>query len=183
MPTTDPTAPPNENDGTNWFARQARNALALDHAERQSPVEAMNGLLTQTAAVLARLDGTNTELVSRLRGMAVNDVLFSGTLVIASDASLAAALDFQVPIGSVYVANLHATDLVTVHAAPLGMLPGVATPADAGRAASPGVHRVRAQHWAVLNLTGRELTFYGTAGTVLSVQVFAKPQTPAAGDC
>lgn len=120
------------------------------------------------AVLLARLEGRMSDFVAQLRGMAVNDVLASELATIGSTGIW--SRDWEVPFAAVAVANF-GPSLVLTSDPPQGQAPS----------GGPGAHRVGNGGFAVLNITGRTVTLYGVAGAQVSLQVFTKPQPPAAG--
>jgi hypothetical protein len=113
---------------------------------------------------LQALEGRVTELVSVVRGMAVNGVLRVELIKIPDTGR--ATIDTAVPFAAVAVDNHTAATLI-VAAAP--------EERDAP-AAGVGVIQVGAQRGKVSALTGNILTIYGTAGGTVDVQLFTSPQ-------
>jgi hypothetical protein len=103
-----------------------------------------------------------SEAVAALRGMAINQVLDTETATI--DGTGVWTRDFVVPFASVAI---RCTNPVVAATGP----PQVAAPTGpASQAVSRG---------AVFNMSGRELSVYGPAGTQISLQIFAKPCQPS----
>lgn len=128
--------------------------------------------LAQMAAVdlvvfLRALESDMSELVAQLRGMAINDTLFSGDVVL--DATGAWTMSFSVPYASVAVDSQGSAAIVVTSGSPQ-----VAAPTGAG------AHIIGPGGKQGIVLTGRDLTIYGAAGTQVSVQVFTKPINPFA---
>jgi hypothetical protein len=124
---------------------------------------------TLMLGTIASLEGRFTQLVSTLRGAVVNDVLYSGQVVL--DANGVATIDFETPCGSISVGN-HSNAVIVV--------------ADGGTQANapsngPGVFTVGASAGETINHATREFTIYGTPGAVVTVQVFTRPQPPGRG--
>ncbi|MCU1449340.1 MAG: hypothetical protein JWP02_1510 [Acidimicrobiales bacterium] len=107
-----------------------------------------------------------SELVTHLRGMAVNDILADETAVIGVDGRW--TKDFTVPYAALAIFNF-ATSPIVVASGP----PQTAAPSG------PGSRTVAAGGGAVINLTGRALTIYGPAGAQVSVEALARPQPPS----
>lgn len=114
---------------------------------------------------------TQTQQVARLAAHIINDVLL--TELIKLDGDGMATREFGTAMGSVAVANHSDANSVIV-----GGTGAVSyDPPDSG----PGIALVRASKAQTLNLTGHVLTLWGTAGQLVTVQVFTKPQPPAFG--
>ncbi len=118
------------------------------------------------AIALHELREGMSSLVSHLRGMAVNEVIFSGDITIPGAGVWAG--DWSVPFASMAVFNSGATPVVVASGPP-----GVQAPSG------PSAHIIGAGAGQVINLTGRELSIYGAAGIGLNLQLFMKPQPPS----
>lgn len=115
---------------------------------------------------------TQSEFIGHLRSNIRNDVLASE--LIRFDAATGPVVrEFRVPLGSVAVANHSTANAVFVQGASPS---GTTAPAN-----GTGVHQVSKSCAAVINLTGHVVTFYGTPGDTISVQIFTKGQPPAYG--
>lgn len=120
--------------------------------------------------LLAMLDGRFTDLVAGIRGLAVNNVLLSETVVFP--ASGIVSKEFDAPYASVALAN-HSPGTVVVFDA--------SGARDAAPVEGRGVHRVGPGRGAVFNVTGHVLTLYGAAGEQASIQVFDRASVPGFG--
>jgi len=112
---------------------------------------------------------THTESVAKLAGRIVNDVLLCELLTL--DANGQATREFGVAYGSVAVANFGDTDLTVAQSGLQGSAPG----------GGAGLALVGSLMGQVINLSGRALSLYGTAGARVMLQVFTKPQPPSYG--
>ncbi|HJW61415.1 MAG TPA: hypothetical protein VJ931_17425 [Actinomycetota bacterium] len=123
------------------------------------------------ALALNKLAGRLTELGSLVRGLSINNVLFSGTVVIGADGYT--TLDnFTVDMASVAILSgaTAAGGAVAVNAPPAN------TPPTSG----VGVLPVRPGMFVCAPLVGNVLTIYGEAGDVVWVGVSSRPWPPVA---
>ncbi len=131
-------------------------------------------LKTMEAALLAELleeirdsKAQTTRELARLRSGIVNDVLFSGLVVL--DANGQYTESFLTPFGSLAIANHDdTTDLIVQNGPPMSGAPNKGI----------GVALVPKGVFAVINMSATEYTIYGTAAKQVTVQVFAKAQPP-----
>lgn len=115
------------------------------------------------------LSGRLTQLASVSRGLALNDVLFSGLRAIPADGRL--LLEFQVSMASVVVGATSAS--TTVVAAAAG-------PATTAPPEGPGVMPVR-PGWVLGGpMVGNMLTIYGQPGDYVWLVVTTRPLPPIA---
>lgn len=126
-----------------------------------------NEATVDLAVFLAHFERSLSSIVSELRGMTVNDVLDAELVVL--DASGIWSRDWSVPFAAVAVAN----------GGPALVL--ASDPPQQSAPTGPGSHPVGAGAAVVVNITGRTLTLYGTAGTIVGLQVFTRPQPPSFG--
>ena len=133
--------------------RQARAAAQIDAEAR-----------------LAAVEGRLTDLVSALHGLVVNHVLDAETVKL--DATGILEKSWTVPIGSVSVNNTTGQPLVVVAGT---------RSTDVAPTVGKGVISIPAGKSAVIPLTGRALTFYGTAGTSFFFAVFTTLMPPSFG--
>lgn len=127
-------------------------------------------VLTDLVASFQRAHATLTELIAEVRGGAYNNVLVTELAVL--DANGIWTKDWSVSFGSLGVAN-HGTHDITVTTGS----EQAAAPPNGG----PGIAKIKAGAAATVNMTGKAVTIYGTAGDLVSVTVFTKPQPPAWG--
>lgn len=121
----------------------------------------------ELAAEVRALGGRLTSAIADLHGLVVNDCL--GTETTALNAAGVASRDWVVPFGSIAVHNGGAGPL-TISTAPL---------AETAPLTGTGVVVIPSGAAAVVNLAGRTLTLYGTAGARVVLSVFTKAQPPA----
>lgn len=121
--------------------------------------------LTQQLAELVNETTRQTGLLAELKGLSLNDVLQSGTVLL--DANGQAELHSSVPYASVGVWSYGAEVTVTS-----------ATAAADAPAYGLGVIPVPAGAAIVWPLTGTSLTIHGTAGELVLVALWSKPQWP-----
>jgi hypothetical protein len=117
---------------------------------------------------LARLDlvaARMTETADLVRGLVLNDVLFSGSVVL--DAYGRWSISFQAPFAQVAALNPSAA-VLTVTNAPM---------ADSAPPQGSGVAHIPASSFSRRNIAGRAVTLYGTAGTVVDLEVLTRPDT------
>lgn len=110
-----------------------------------------------------------TALAAALKEMVISECLTTATLVIG--ASGHAEFDWTSGFASVALTNLSA-DPITITTATL---------ADVAPTTGQGVAVVLPKSGASHNLAGHSLTVYGTAGDVVTLSVFSRPQPPAWG--
>lgn len=149
-------------------SRAAQVAQVTERAPRTRG-ELQTAVYTELLDSIRKLDATSTKLIGQLRGGIHNDVL--GVELAEFDDDGVITRQYGVPTGSVFVAN-HGTGNVVVSSGPQG-------PAAPG--GGKGLGRVPAGSAQVINLASPNLTLYGTAGELVSLQVFTKPQPPTAG--
>jgi hypothetical protein len=131
-------------------------------------IKELRHLAESLDAYLARLEliaGRMTETADLVRGLVVNDVLFSGSVVL--DAFGRFTMTFQAPYAQVAALNPSAA-ILTVTNAPM---------ADSAPSQGSGVTHIPASSFSRRNIAGREVTLYGTAGTVVDLEVLTKPDT------
>ena len=114
---------------------------------------------------LEHLHARETETAALLRGLSLNNVLFSGSITIPSSGVW--SKDFSVPFAAV---GLYATAALTV------TNDAGADSAGPG-AAGPGICHVPASSFVQRNIAGRTVSIYGAAGTVVDLEVLAKGDT------
>lgn len=131
--------------------------------------ELANLLAAEQLQALRSQQELSTQLIAHLRGGSINNVLL--TELVKLDTNGQATFSFNVPTGSVFCQNHTGADITIAGAPPQGSAPGQGV----------ALNRVAAGGWAVVSLASRDLTLYGTANGYVSVQVFSKPQPPAAG--
>jgi hypothetical protein len=128
--------------------------------------QAEKTLLEDMLEELRQQKRTSTEMVSHLRGLAVNAVL---AIEIAEfDAAGIITRSWNVPFGCVAVAN-HGTGEVTVASG---------GPQDTPPTQGTGLALVPKDISRVINLAGMTLTLYGTPGERVSLQVFTRTWPP-----
>lgn len=128
-------------------------------------VDTLNDMLSR----LVQLEERTTALAADLLGGAINELLFSGTVIL--DAAGLWVGDWRAPYGGVAVRN-HSAALVTVANDATS-----STPPTSG----PGVALVGPAASACHALTGRQLALYGTARAAVGLEVYIRPQPPAFG--
>lgn len=131
-----------------------------------------------TATVLAELVSTlrdmqsqQTDTWDRIKGGLTNQTISAGSHVIASAGYWSD--QFNTQYGSVFVVNHSNNDMVFTNSAPAGL--GATNPGS-----GTGTAWVLAKSSRVINMAGMAYTIYGTAGDVVDVEIFSKPQPPLA---
>jgi hypothetical protein len=142
-------------------------AEAAERAPRGRKLEQI--VASETLQAMRELRESTAELAAKLGGVLVNQVLDVRTMTFPTEGVL--TLDYHVTTGSVFLENLGIGDVTLVGGPASDRAPGDGV----GSAVVP------AGAFQVVNIANRYLTFYGTAGSRISVQVFAKPQPPTAG--
>jgi hypothetical protein len=123
------------------------------------------------ASALDQLSGRLTELGALVRGLSVNNVLFSGTVVIPT-AGYAQLDNFTVSMASVAI--------LAGGTAAGGAVATNAPPANTAPTSGVGVVPVRPGMFVCAPLTGTTLTIYGQPGDTLFVAVSSRPWPPFA---
>jgi hypothetical protein len=118
----------------------------------------------------AAIEGRLSELVAALHGTVVNHVLDAETVKL--DATGVLEKSWTVPFGSVAVNNSTAHTITIVAST---------RSTDAAPAVGKGVIAVPAGKSVVVPLTGRAVTFYGTAGDVFFFALFTRLMPPNFG--
>jgi hypothetical protein len=107
------------------------------------------------------IDRHLTDAVAALRGLSINEILWSGCGV--TDANGQWRKEFTVPCASVAVLNTSAAPLQVVADTP-GDAPGTGA----------GIHNVAAGKFGRWNLAGRAVQIIGAAGSSFQVEVYAR---------
>lgn len=125
----------------------------------------------RVASALENLAGRMTELGALVRGNSIDNILFSGTVVIGSDGY--ATLDnFQVNMSSVAIlAGSNASG---------GTVATNSPPNQVAPTSGTGVVPVRPGWFVCVPLVGNQLTIYGAPGDTVYVAVSSKPWPPSA---
>lgn len=134
--------------------------------------EAMRGIETLVER-MERLGDRMTETTSLLRGLTVNDVLFSGTRQL-SNSSFHTALSFTVPFGGVFIWDPNGIGPISFRNAPF---------ADNGmNVQGSGALQVGRNRALAVPMAGRELSIWTAATTGdVGVVVSARPFPPYSG--
>lgn len=119
---------------------------------------------------LAAVEGRLTELVAALHGTVINHVLDAETVKL--DATGILEKSWTVPFGSICVNNSSGHAITVV---------ANTRSTDAAPAVGKGVITVPAGKSAVIPLTGRAVTFYGTAGDSFFFALFTRLMPPTFG--
>jgi len=134
-----------------------------------SSKQMLDTLVAELLEELRHNNATQTQLLGHLRSGIANDLLLVD--LASFDAQGIITRDFPAPYGSVQVTNHSAATSVVVSAdTPQGSAP-------TGR----GANQIEPKASAVVDLHGKALTLYGTAGERVSLQVFTRPWPPFAG--
>ncbi len=120
------------------------------------------------AAAIRALVGRTTELVEASRGLALNHVLYSGTILIPAVGY--ESLEFSVPMAAVMVNASDSAGDVAAASAP---------PTDPAPTYGKGVVTVSPGAMLTVPMTGPTLTIYGAAGDLVYVAVWTRAQPPA----
>ena len=128
----------------------------------------LDTVLAELAEELRHERATMTEVVGHLRSQTANDLLLVNTAIFPTIGYVDHA--FGSPYGSVQVSNHSSAGTVVVSA----------DPPQSGAPNGRGAYRVGPGCSAVINLHGRALTLYGTAGERVSYQVFTRAWPPFA---
>jgi hypothetical protein len=122
---------------------------------------------------LEEVRGAISHTARLLQGLSEHDVLATETAAFDSDGVI--SRDYTVPFASVSIGNMSGGDVVIATGGPTSAAPRIGA----------GITLVPAGASVTVNMTGHEVTFYGTAGGRISFSVFTKSQGPAfagAGD-
>lgn len=119
---------------------------------------------------LAAVEGRVSQIVAALHGLVVNHVLDSETVQL--DATGVLEKSWTVPFGSVAVNNSTAHTIVVVAGT---------RSSDVAPTVGKGVISVPAGKSVIIPLTGRALTFYGTAADKFFFAVFTSLMPPSFG--
>lgn len=140
------------------------------HADTTPPTgrEAEKTLAEAQLAALVQWSATHTEAVARLSARIVNDCVL--TELITFPATGYETRSFGTSIGAVAVDNHSAAANVIVAAGP--------AVGDASATRGVGRGRINAGKARTLALTGPVVTFWGTPGEQITVQVFTKAVQP-----
>jgi hypothetical protein len=112
-----------------------------------------------------------TEVASLGRGLQLNHVLFSGSVILQGTGVGVSQQDWSVPFAMVAVQCASTSGGVTVAAD---------TQANQAPTDGVGVFHVGPDAMMCWPITGRVLTIYGTPGDIVDVAVFSKPMPPSA---
>lgn len=118
-------------------------------------------IMAELVQEIRELRSQNTDQFAQWLGRIQNSVLLVETRAIPASGYL--DRQFRTPAGSIEVSN-PSEHAVTVDAAP----PGGTAPAQ-----GTGVYIIPAGTTRVVNVASRQITLYGTAGDIISFQVFA----------
>lgn len=145
-----------------------RDAIGLPGAGDGLPPDAPRGKAAQailSGELLAQFQHfvqTQTQATARLAGRIVNDVLEVGSAKLDGNGTL--TLQFHVAVGAIFIDNTAGHDVIVV----AGGLNTSATAPPPG----VGVYRVRTLTARPVNIAGRQVTIYGTAGDEISYQAY-----------
>lgn len=122
---------------------------------------------SELAAEVREMGGRITAAIADLHGLVINDCLSTETLIL--DGSGTAQRNWTVPYGSISAHNGGAGPLTLTTA------PAAATAPSSGL----GVAVLPSGAAGTVNMAGRSLTLYGTAGARVVLSVFTRSQPPA----
>jgi hypothetical protein len=129
---------------------------------------------TSKDAVAAAVAAHSSQLAELLRGGQVNDVLYSGLVIL--DVNGQFQMDFVASYATVMAYNLDAATVTIVQGPNMGTLPNLTGPASLGGAKYAGVHPLLTHTGRLFPVVGGSLAIYGAAAAQVDLTVYATLQ-------